>query len=187
MADAVTVNGMQTGVRAGRPRRRWLVLALQIAFAAWLVYMVGGSLWQLNADAKWSPPHEVAGLSLTKTTTGEQAVHEMTQLHGKDVSLLDGYVAHYAGQGAEAVLYVGQAADVATAASLNERMVALIARGNSPFRGLREVEMDGRRLYGVSGLGAEHYFYQINDKIVWLQVAGTDPEAALRAVFAKVS
>lgn len=175
------------GARAGWSRRRWLVLALQVAFVGWVVYMVGGGLWRLNADAKWSPPHELAGLPLAESTTGEEAVHEMMQLHGKDVALLDGYVAHYHGPGAEAVLYVGQAADAAAAASLNERMQALIARGNSPFRGLRALEVGGRRLFGVSGLGAEHYFYQVNDKVVWLQVAGTKPETALWAVLAKVS
>lgn len=170
----------------GWSKRRWFAVALQSLFVGWVVYQVGGGLWRLSAGAQWAVPHELAGLGLVESSSGEQAVHEMTKLHGKDVEVRDGYVARYRGQGAEVVLYVGQVADARAAADLSERMGALIAGGNGPFKGLRRVEAGGRSVYYGSGLGAEHYFYQVDDKVVWLQVAGMKPEAALSAVLANV-
>ncbi|MHB1006013.1 MAG: hypothetical protein ACYC3S_10270 [Chloroflexota bacterium] len=170
-----------------RPVRRWLsrraiLIVAEAAFVVWVVYTVGGGLWQANARQPWSIPHALGDLELAgEAAQGQDAIAQMTELHGKDVELSDGYVAHYKGAGREAMLYVGQAQSVSAADVLTERMRERIAGGSSPFKGLTRQALEGRAVYKVTGLGGEHYFFSVGDKAVWLSVAGGKAESVLRS------
>lgn len=167
--------------------RRWVVLALALGFGLWLFWMVGGELWRSSSARPWSVPYALGGLGIYGAATqGPEAVAQMARLHGKDVELKDGYVSHYRASGRDAVLYVGQAQSATAASDLTERMRALIARGGTPFQQLSQLTVDGRVIYRVVGLGAEHYFYTSDDKSIWLTVAGGGAEDVLRAALAEV-
>lgn len=171
----------------GKARRRWVVLTLQVGFGLWLIFMVGGGLWRAFSAQTLVVPHKLGGLEiLGAATQGPEALTQMTRLHGKDVGLKDGYVSHYRSGAREAVLYVGQAQSADAAVELTERMRALIAPGGTPFQQLSQRTVEGRTVYRVTGMGAEHYFFSTGDKSVWLSVAGGGGDDILRAAIAEV-
>ena len=183
MTEGTTVVEKAAAARRGLWRRRE-ALVLQGAFVLWILWSVGVGLWQANSARTLSAPHALGGLAMEgKAVQGQEAVAQMTRLHGKDVDLSDGYVAHYRSAGGEAVLYVGQTQSATVADTLTERMRARIVQGGSPFNDLSTLPIDGRVVYRVVGLGAEHFFFSIGDKAVWLTLAGEDADAALRATF----
>jgi hypothetical protein len=54
-------------------------------------------------------------------------------------------------------------------------MADKIGSGNGMFSNLQTLDISGRTIYEVQGLGQLHFFYAANDKIVWL---ASDPNHA---------
>ena len=104
---------------------------------------------------------------------GEAAIKEMSQLHGRDVGMVGGWVAHYQ---RNATVYVGEIADEDSASNLLEAMVSRIGAGNAIFKDLQRVRFEGQDLYSVFGQGQNHYFYQKGNKVIWI-AAPTSNEA----------
>jgi hypothetical protein len=115
-------------------------------------------------------PQEIAGLQLVDSVTGQEALQQIGRLHGKDFSLLDGFVAHYQTGSERATLWVAQARDTDQASQMVEDMSRRISEGNSPFTDPQGLDISGRILYSVSGQGQRHFYYQIADKVVWLAI-----------------
>lgn len=118
-------------------------------------------------------PASLGSLSLTRVMTGTDALDEFAQLHGKGLDVAGGYMAHY-GQD-QALLWVGQAKDESSAAKLLDEMAAKIGPANAMFQDLKPLDIGGRTLYSAVGQKQQHFFYAVNDKIVWL---AADPALA---------
>lgn len=157
-----------------------IVMALGLVFAVWFG-------WQAYASdtPKWNPyetgdhsemvPRELGGLKLAGQLMGRDAIASISELHGKDVGVSDGYMARYRGGGTDVMLWVGQASSPAVASQLLERMTGGIARGNPNFSNLEKITVDGVVVYTVTGGGERHFYYARADKVVWLAVSGSDP------------
>lgn len=124
-------------------------------------------------------PAKLASLALTKTTQGPDALTELVQMHGSGLDLTGGYRADYAGDGSQATLWVGQAKDAAAAQAMVGAMAQKIDAGNPTFSDLQTLNIGGRTLYTAQGQDQQHFFYAVNDKIVWL---AADPEVATDAL-----
>ena len=111
-------------------------------------------------------PAQLGSLAVTRVMTGTDALAEFNQLHGQDFDLAGGYMAHY-GQD-QALLWVGQTKDAAGAEVLLEQMANKIGPSNAMFKDLTSLDITGRTLYSATGQGQQHFFYAVNDKIVWL-------------------
>lgn len=118
-------------------------------------------------------PTRLSTLALTRTVTGTAALAEFSQLHGKGFDLAGGYMATYGKD--EATLWVGQAKNADGANKLLDEMAQRIGPDNAMFKGLQSLSISGRTLYSATGQGQQHFFYAVNDKIVWLAAA---PEVA---------
>lgn len=112
-------------------------------------------------------------MTLIDVLTGQEAIEDMSMLHGKDVGLVGGWVGHYQARG---IVFVGEIADEKGAARLLDAMVARISAGNRVFTNLRSTEIDGQRLHSVTGQGQKHYFYQKGNKVIWLSLPTSKPE-----------
>lgn len=163
-----------------RPGRigRWMPLV----FGAILLFAVVAGLWNAANPPAGPAPPGLAGLRLTRTVTGAEAVAEMSRLHGKGVGLKDGYVAHYDGPSGGAVLYVGSAESEGAAAELLGQMEERIGPDNRYFTGLRPLVVEGVRLFFVRSGQESHYFWQAGDKVVWIGFDRDDPAALVAAV-----
>lgn len=111
-------------------------------------------------------PAKLGTLSLTQTMTGTEALAEFAQLHGEGFDLVTGYMAHYGKD--QAILWVGQAKDNGSAQMMLDEMAQKIGPDNAMFKDLQPLDISGRTLYSAMGQGQQHFFYAVNDKIVWL-------------------
>lgn len=118
-------------------------------------------------------PQKLGAVILTEAVTGQEAIDDMSMLHGKDVGLTGGWVGHYQSRG---TAFVGETVDETGAAQLLEAMVARIGAGNRVFTNLKSTQIDGQKLYFVTGQGQNHYFYQKGNKVIWLALPTNKPE-----------
>jgi len=118
-------------------------------------------------------PPSLAGLPVTHTTQGAEALAEIGRLHGKRILVRDAWVAHYERNGAVAMLYVSRSYLGGPVARWQfSRMADGIGRGTANAEGrfthLRARNEAGIPLYSALGLGQVHYFYRSGPAIVWL-------------------
>lgn len=136
----------------------FLVLALGI-----VVYFTLGT--SQNPDTPLIPD-KLIELPLTRLVTGQEALLEINQLHGKAFPLTAGAVGKY-GRKDEAIIWVAEAADEAAAKEILLAMRDRIAEGNSPFTPTSELQTGNRNIYMLDGLGQKHFYFQSRNLIVW--------------------
>jgi hypothetical protein len=153
------------------PRTR--LFAYGLIFAGIIILTVGGGYYfLLNTGQKPNPelvPDNVGMLSLSNLTTGQEALNEINQLHGKAFPLTYGAVGRY-GTDAQAIIWVAAATDDHKAAETLKSMRDRIAEGNSPFTPTGETINGNRTIYTLDGLGQKHFYFQSRNLIVWTAV-----------------
>jgi hypothetical protein len=127
---------------------------------------------QLNKDGI---PTQIGTLTLKNSLLGKDTLSEFESMHGSSFDLKTGYRADYGDGTAKATLWVGQAQSADAAKTLAKEMADKIGSGNGMFSNLQTLDITGRTIYEVEGLGQLHFFYAANDKIVWL---ASDPNHA---------
>ncbi len=128
-----------------------------------------------------SIPGRLVGMALTNTVTGEAALQQLAELHGKEVSLASGYIAHYKNREREAIAWVGITRTVEQARQLSEAMTRRIKQGNRYFTNLRTEEVGDLQVYRLDGAdGMAHYYYQKANKVIWIGIGGEQPEVVTR-------
>ncbi len=131
-------------------------------------------------------PEAVSSLPLKNTEMGKQALDEFAKMHGDGFDLVNGYRADYSDGTNNATLYVGQAKDAATATKLASDMADKINAGNPMFTNLQELNISNRNIYEVSGQGQLHFFYAVNDKLVWLAVDSANAADGLHSIWGAI-
>ncbi len=129
-------------------------------------------------------PSKLSTLSLTQTMTGTEALAEFSKLHGEQLDLLGGYMAHYGKD--QALLWVAQAKDSASAETLLDEMAQKIGPDNQMFTDLQALNISGRTLYSANGQGQEHFFYAVNDKVVWVAASPEQAPDVLHSLWSVV-
>ncbi|MBI4302495.1 MAG: hypothetical protein HY664_07805 [Chloroflexi bacterium] len=150
-------------------RRKSPTLAFfQLAVAFLLVVAVGWGLWQMTRGQNSETvniPSNIAGLSLVSKMTGEQGLAEIRQLHGKNVGVTDGWVAHYENG---ATIWAGQTQNEGQAYQLLVTMTRRIEAGTPEFKDLERLPVGGHDVFTVTGLGQRHYYYQSGAYVIWI-------------------
>ncbi len=135
-------------------------------------------------------PPALAGLPLTHSARGAQALEDVARLHRRTIFARDGLVAHYERNGSVAMLYVTRAYVAPVAWWQFSKMVEGIERGTENAEGqfvhLKAREQDGLTVYSTVGLGQIHYFYRSGSAIVWLAADPGVARAALGEVLRSV-
>lgn len=186
------------GDRSSDGSRRKVILLAQAFFALVIVVALIRSLYapappempsvstenvatSTSASTKSSQladiPRKIGGQSLLNVLTGQEAIDDMSELHGQGVGIVGGWVGHYQARG---TVWVGETTDDQVAVGLMRAMVSRISVANGPFRDLRNKEIDGQKLYSATGLGQNHYFYQKGNKVIWLAMPVANEDAFLR-------
>lgn len=160
-----------------RPGRGPLVLiglglAILLAGLSWLVVdrlVIGRGAMSL--------PVRLAGLPLVEQLSGRPALTEIQRLHGQNFPLVDGAVARY-GDGV-ATVWVSSAWTSFLAARQVEAMTERIAERNSPFSPQGQSEVEGITIYTLTGMGQVHYYFQLDQQVVWLAITAEQAEQGL--------
>lgn len=146
------------------------------------ILLLFGSGWfflnaQVNRPARDSLPTEIAALPLMQKTSGDGAIAEFENLHGKQFPVTSGSIGIYGEQ--QITLWVAGAASPSSASGLVESMQAKIAGGNSPFTPLEQFQQGSRTVYVLEGMGQKHYYFQSQNLVIWL---AADPALADRSI-----
>ena len=123
-------------------------------------------------------PSQLAGLRLTDSQSGDQAIAEITNLHGKEFPVSYGAIGIY-GNG-EMTLWVAGASSESVASEMTTAMREKIAAGNSPFTPLTEINDRNRKVYALEGMGQKHYYFQSKNLVIWLAVGPAFADEALQ-------
>lgn len=120
-------------------------------------------------------PRELAGLKLQHEMSGEEAVQDISKLHGTNIEVVNGYIAQYSDGRREAILWISESKDEADAKLLLEAMDTKMPQ--SPvFGNHRKEERDGRTYHYVDGAGMQNYYWQQDHIVVWIGVKGTQED-----------
>jgi hypothetical protein len=156
----------------------YLTLALGVILL--IVAGLGYSHQQSLADpGNPSLPASIAGLERSRELYGEEAVVEITMLHGGELPLASGAMGSFGDQW-EISLWAASAPDISTASQMTADMQQAIAKRRSPFTPVSEWEQGGRTIQKVSGLGQEHFYFQAGRLVIWLAAEPLLAQDALR-------
>lgn len=142
---------------------------------AWLY--INRSISQPTAGAL---PDSISGISLANATTGEQAITELSDMHGREFPIEFGAIGVYGNR--EITLWVSGAASEAIAAQMTDAMRSKIAQGNSPFTPIDEIQNDNRVVYVLDGMGQKHYYFQSKKLVIWLAADPAIADAAIQQI-----
>ena len=111
-------------------------------------------------------PSQLAGLSLTESKTGNQAIAEFMELHGKSFPITLGAVGIYGNR--DITLWVASTASDSVALELTNTMQERIGEGRSPFTPVDEINDRNRKVYALEGMGQKYYYFQSQNLVIWL-------------------
>ncbi len=143
-----------------------------LGVAGWLTMS-----WSDIGRADMTLPTSLAGLSRSSYITGQAALAEIEQLHGKSFPMTGGAVARYGGNGA--TLWISGVWLPFMAARQVEVMTEGIAEGRSPFTPTETREIEGVTVYALTGMGQMHYYFQLDRRVAWLAVSPQLAEQSL--------
>jgi hypothetical protein len=123
-------------------------------------------------------PDSIAGLKITNITTGDQAVADFENLHGKQFPVTSGSIGVYGNN--EITLWAAGASSEAVALVMTNAMKEKIAKGNSPFTPLEQFDQGNRTIHVLEGMGQKHYYFQSKNLVIWLAVNPALADQALQ-------
>lgn len=144
-----------------------------LAGSVWLVVN-----WLVIGQGNLTVPATLANLPLSAQITGQAALADIERLHGTTIPMVDGAIANY-GDG-QAVLWISSTWLPFMAARQVAAMANRIAGGGSPFTPIGTDEIEGVTVYAVTGMGQNHYYFQLDRRVVWLAVSPHIAEQSLK-------
>ena len=175
-----TASGGSVAAHTPRQRRPWhkrplfwiqVTLVTGIVLGSWL------SLRSTVVEPALAAPSHIGDMKRFKVLTGEQAIAQMTSLHGKDVGVIDGYLAEYESGNEHMTLWVGLAGGEQEAEVLLGRMSAAIAQGGTGFTKPVTATIKGREVMATSGGDGMNYFFSASNSVVWVTLMNSPTPA----------
>jgi hypothetical protein len=118
-------------------------------------------------------------MRLEKVQSGEEARREIDRVHGKQISLMRGYIGAYAAENGRGQLWVSEHSSEREAAEAIKKMAHSMKQEKQQFWHFREMLIEQQPVYLAVGMGQAHYFFQKGTKVIWLAV---DPSLAKEAI-----
>jgi hypothetical protein len=116
------------------------------------------------------------GLSLAKVIQNKKATVIINKMHGKKLDDSENFIAIYGSNHSKNILYVS-VYENAEKAEMNIKNMALkMANGSSVFSPLTHSKIGDIVHFEIEGMGLKHYFYRIDNILIWWQV---EPDKAV--------
>ncbi len=155
---------------------RWFQVVFILAFVGLLVFAFKATLLGLQAY-----PTQLGNLDFQSKVDGEQALAEVSQLHGENISLASASIIYYGSGQEHASVWVGKASSEQAADDLLQRMASAIKKSGGAFTNLQQISVNGQSVYQVNGPDGQHFFFAKGDKVIWLIVQSPQPRSILSA------
>ncbi|MDA8235244.1 MAG: hypothetical protein M0Z31_10670 [Clostridia bacterium] len=138
---------------------------------------VNGS--QGAAFTKESFPQSLAGSTLAgEVVSGPDAMQNINRLHGASISVVEGFIAQYLGKN-EITVWVSVSATTNDALALFDIMDKKMP-ASQMFTNREELQMDGKQVIKVLGMGQDHYYWVRDKQVYWIAVGGGDSLTVLQ-------
>jgi hypothetical protein len=133
-----------------------------------------------NSAVSVDLPNQLAGLRITDSQSGADAIAEITALHGKEFPVDFGAIGIYGNR--EITLWVAGTPSESIAVEMTNAMQQKIAKGNSPFTPINEINYRKSKIYALKGMGQSHYYFQSKALVIWLAVDPVFADEALQQI-----
>jgi hypothetical protein len=153
--------------------------AIKIGFV-WVLLMISGctDLDNTNNDL----PQKLGDLTLYKVVQGSQAAAVIHKMHGKKLGARRNFIGYYGNEDAGNILYLSIYENYETAKADLMKMAMKMAGGTRVFAPLTFGEMDDNVRFRTEGMGFAHYFYRVDNILIWWQVAPGNAESTFNAL-----
>ncbi len=131
-----------------------------------------------NNQEDFIPP-SLAGTTLQKKVTGEEAATIIARLHSKEVAPLESAIGYYGTEGKPATLYVSTYGSQQKAEEILTDMSDRIGNGSSGFWHHRNFNVKDSKIQMVLGQGQVHYFFVKGNSLYWLAIQADNAHQAL--------
>jgi len=152
--------------------KKILILVYLIA----LLSVLGILTWQLFFQSNMVDiPQEIDSLKLTGNIKGQQAINEISKLHGVAIQNVDdGYILTYKDtDGLEATIWLTVSKDNITAQQLFEIMDSKMPN-NKIFSDRQDLIIDNQNIVTVNGMNLTHYYWSTENKNFWVALRNND-------------
>jgi hypothetical protein len=129
-------------------------------------------------DSNTHFPKALGGLSLSEIVQDEEAAKIINKMHGKKLGVQNNFVVHYGSRFLKNTLYVSVYESAEKAKTDLMTMAMKMAKGSSVFAPLTYSGMGDTVHFQTEGMGHKHYFYRIDNILIWWQVEPDKAEAA---------
>lgn len=127
-------------------------------------------------------PSQLAQMKRIELISGEEALNSVSMLHGKDIPMKQAYVANYQDDGnRQMTIWYSETNNPQDAQVLFQSMDEKMPKTNA-FKDYKTVSLDNRDYKFVTGMGQDHYFWLIGNRVLWLAVQGSDSLNVLKEV-----
>ncbi|MHB8172627.1 MAG: hypothetical protein ACYDG6_13985 [Thermincolia bacterium] len=125
------------------------------------------------AFTKESFPQSLAGSTLAgEVVSGPDAMQNIDRLHGTSITIVEGYVVQYLGKN-EVTVWVSVSANTDDALALFDIMDKKMP-ASQVFTNREEMQVDGKQVIKVLGMGQDHYYWVRDKQVYWIAVGGGD-------------
>jgi len=118
-------------------------------------------------------PQSLNNLQLVKMIRGEEAIKEVADLHGKNISIKDAWVAYYGkSRSNNAVVWISRSISLHQALKQTDLMMKKIMKnGNSPFHHLKITKRSNLKVFTFLGMHQKHAVFQKKTDIYWISAS----------------
>ncbi len=121
-------------------------------------------------------PQKLGELNLTKVIHNKKATVIINKMHGKKLDDCKNFIAIYGNNDSKNILYVSVYENAEKAERNIKNMAMKMANGSSVFSPLTHSKIGDSVHFEIEGMGFKHYFYRIDNILIWWQV---EPDQAV--------
>jgi hypothetical protein len=115
-------------------------------------------------------PNQIGSYILVSKMEGDQAIQQISHLHGKDIKIQNGYILEYQNiDQKSAIVWISESPSIHEAGKLFKRMNKLMDKSKM-YSNHRTVEIDGSSVEYVYGMDMDNYYYQKGQQVIWMAV-----------------
>jgi hypothetical protein len=115
-------------------------------------------------------PQKLGELNLAKVIQNKKATVIINKMHGKKLDDSENFIAYYGNNKSKNILYVSVYENAEEAETTTKNMAMKMANGSSVFSPLTHSKMGDNIHFEIEGMGLKHYFYRIDNILIWWQV-----------------
>ncbi|TFH46798.1 MAG: hypothetical protein E4G94_01625 [ANME-2 cluster archaeon] len=124
-------------------------------------------------------PNKLGELNLTKVIQNKKATVIINKMHGKKLDDCKNVIAIYRDNHSKNILYISVYEDAERAETNLKNMAMRMANESSVFSPLTRSIMGDKVHFETEGMGLKHYFYRVDNILIWWQVEPDKAETTL--------